>query len=388
LVRAARSRCAQWAWLLATVCLLAVVSAAAQTAPASAAAKPAAAKPAPPSEPPIPLVQFFGVTPPKPPSATLVWSVALDKNSLSAPERDSQFTGQRRAVFVADRVVAIFELAPEVSRGGRPVRRFRLTSVDAKTGEIKAREETEANSFPSLYATDDDHIVVGHASLTRLNPDLTESGEHYAESADGHILGISPDGSTLARRASRETELLNADTLTSTGIRIKGPQPSANSKHFVLSDAPIWAQQFPKDLAFLTLFDQQAPHLLLHGYCGGTPVFLAEEKILTLGCGKITILDLSGTLIKELPLGAAYGRFAGVSRDTSKFAILSSNYPIGDPSYRSTEVFTLYSAESYEAVATITPETLPEEHSWSAFSRDGTAFLCGGPKRLAVYKLP
>jgi hypothetical protein len=250
------------------------------------------------------------------------------------------------------------------------------------------REDTEDSSFPSLYATDDEHVVIGHSSLSRLNPNLTESGEHYAETGHGHIIGISPDGTTLARRTEHETELLNADTLVSTGIHIKGPHPSANNKHVVLCGDPLWAHQFPQDLAFLTLFDEQMPHLLYHGRCGGTPVFLAEEKILTIGCGKITILDLSGALLKELPLGAVYGRFAGISRDNSKFAILSSDYPIGDPSYRSTEIFTIYSAESYDAVATVTPETLPEEHSWSAFSRDGTQFLCGGPKRLALYKLP
>jgi hypothetical protein len=333
-------------------------------------------------------VQLFRTTPPKAPAATFLWAVALDKESLSLPERDSEFTSQRRAVMVGDRVVAIFELAPEVSRGGRPVRRFRLSSVNAKSGEIMTREDTEDSSFPSLYATDDDHVVIGHSTLTRLNPNLSESGEHYTETGHGHILGISPDGSTLARRTDRETELLNADTLVSTGIHIKGPRPSANNKHFVLSDASIWAQQFPRDLAFLTIFDQQMPHLLYHGKCGGKPVFLAEEKILSIGCGKITLVDLSGTLIKELPLGAVYGRFAGVSRDNSKFAILSSDYPIGDPSYRSQETFTIYSAESYEAIATVTPEALPEEHSWSSFSRDGTQFLCGGPKRLALYKLP
>jgi hypothetical protein len=333
-------------------------------------------------------VQLFNPEQPKLPQAALVWSMALDKNALSLPANDSEFTRLRSAAIAGERVVAIFEIYSDVSRGGRPVRRFRLNSIDLKTGKIVTREDTESYSFPYLYATDDDHIVVGHASLARLNPDLTESGEHFKESAHGHVIAISPDGSTLARRTEKETELLSADTLLSTGMHIKGPEPSAVSKSAVLSNDKFWVKQFPRDASFVTLYDEQMPHLLYHGKCGGRPLFLSEEKILFIGCGKITLLDKLGGPVKEIPLNAAYARFAGVSRDNSKFAILSSSYPLGDPSYKSKELFTIYSAETYEPIATVAPETLPEEHSWSAFSRDGTLFLSGGPKQLALYRIP
>jgi hypothetical protein len=221
---------------------------------------------------------------------------------------------------------------------------------------------------------------------------LSESGEKFNENGHGRTVSISPDGSELAHWLGGETELLNASTLipsaTRLGVRGRGPEPDAVSKSAVLSDDARWASQFPKDLRFVTLFEGIRPHILYHGPCGGRPEFISEGKILFVGCNKVTVIDTTGKVLKEIPLSAAYGGFAGVSRDGLRFAIVSSDYSAGDPAYKPDELFTIYNSDTYEVVATVTPETSAAARSWSAFSPDGKLFLCGSPQKLSLYRIP
>jgi len=340
--------------------------------------------PAPPTAPLQPAVPDQPKTLP----AELMWSVEPAKDAMPILPAESEYASQRSAVVVGDRVDLVFEVSSEISRGGRPVNTYRLLSLDRTTGEVQGQKQIQGQTLPSILATDDDHLLLVHPSVTRLNPDLTESGEKFEEAGHGQSAFISPDGSVLAHWTGKSTELLDAHTLRFTGIQIKGSEPISVSKRTILTNDTFWSNQFPKDLSFITLIDQRSPHLLYRGPCGGRPAFLSETKILSTGCGKATVLDLSGRILKDLPLGAAFGWFAGVSRDGSRFAISSSDYPISDPSYAATEVFTIYDAETYAPVATVAPQTLPEARSWSGFSMDGHMFLSGSAKKLNLYKIP
>jgi hypothetical protein len=318
----------------------------------------------------------------------LVWSVVVDDDAPAVLPTEAGFVGTRSVVIAGDRAVALFETDAEISHGGRPVSTFRLVSLVLKTGEVKNQKEIQGQSFPNLFSTSDDHLILGHTSLTRLNPDLSESGEKYQETGSGRTLSISPDGSVLAHWSDHETELLDARTLSAEGVRIAGPEAAAVSPNAILSDDVRWASQFPQDLTFITLSDAHTSRLLYRGRCGGRPAFLSAGKIVFIGCGKVSVIDATGKVLKELPLGGAYGGFAGVSRDGSSFAIESSDYSIGDPSCKPDELFTIYNAETYESVATVAPDPPSQERSWSAFSPDGKLFLCGSPKRLTLYRIP
>ncbi len=326
------------------------------------------------------------------PEAERLWTVALDPDAPPVLPTEAAFAGTRSAVLVGDRAVALFKTGFDVSDGGRPLSTYRLVSLDLKTGAVKDQKEIQGQSFPDLFAAADDHLILGHTSLARLNPDLTASGEEYKETGQGRTLSISPDGSEMAHWDGGKTELLDARTLSLTGVRIgmegKWPEPAAVSKSAVLSADARWVSQFPRDLTFVARIDAVGPHLLYRGPCGGQPAFLADGKIVFIGCRKVTVIDTAGKVLKELPLGAAYGDFAGVSRDGSRFAIVSTNYSAGDPSYQPDELFTIYNSETYEAVAVVAPETSSEARSWSAFSPDGKMFLSGGAKKLSLYKIP
>ena len=360
------------------------------TLPAKAQAPPAAKQPAPAVTPaPAPATaQPAAQESLKTPPAELLWSVEPAKDALPVLPTESGFASLRSAVIVADRVDLVFEVSSEISRGGRPVNTYRLLSLDRTTGEVKGQKEIQGQTLPSILAADDDHLLLVNPSVTRLNPDLTESGEKFEEKSHGQSAFISPDGSVLAHWSGKNTELLDAHTLRFTGVQIKGPEPISVSKRAILTTDSFWSNQFPKDLSFITLIDQRSPHLLYRGPCGGRPAFLSETKILSTGCGKAAVLDIYGKILKDIPLAAAFGWFAGVSRDGSRFAISSSDYPITDPSYAATEVFTIYDAETYAPVATVAPQTLPDARSWSAFSMDGHAFLSGSAKKLNLYKIP
>jgi hypothetical protein len=371
----------------------AVKPAAVPAAPAknASAAKPAPAPQPPPGPPPPPPIA--SPLPPFPniPAAQLLWSAVLDKDAPTPLRPDSEAIRLRSAAIAGDRAVAVFEAHPEASRGGRPLTTYRLATVDLATGKVLAQQDLPAPSRPSLFATDDGHLLLAQASVTRLNPDLTESGEKFADPsrtvARREIL-LAPDGATLAWSGDGTTLFLDAHTLQPTGLRLKSPLPAAASKSSLLSTAPVWSSQFPKDLGFVALYDGRSPRLLYRGPCAGHPVFLRDDKILTVACSKVTILDLTGKLLKELPVGAAFGTFAGASRDGSRFAIESSDYPVVDPSYNATELFTIYDAATFLPVATVTPDSLPDTRSWSAFSQDGKSFFCGSAKKISLYRIP
>ncbi|MGC9157649.1 MAG: hypothetical protein ACP5FH_01570 [Terracidiphilus sp.] len=326
------------------------------------------------------------------PQAARLWSVALAPDALPVLPEEAALEATRSAVIVADRAVALFQTGFEVSVGGRPLSTYQLVSLDLKSGAVKDQEEIQGQSFPDLFATADDHLILGHTSLVRLNPDLTASGEKFKQDGAGETLAISPDGSRMAHWSGGETELLDARTLALSGVRLGGgdkwPPPAAAGKSAVLSSDARWMSRFPRDLSFVTLIDAAGPHLLYRGSCGGRPAFLSEGKILFVACRRVTVIDSAGKVLKEFPLGAAYGGFAGVSRDGSRFAIVSTNYSVGDPSYQPDELLTIYNSATYEPVAVVAPQTSSQARSWSAFSPDGKLFLAGDAKMLSLYAIP
>jgi hypothetical protein len=93
-------------------------------------------------------------------------------------------------------------------------------------------------------------------------------------------------------------------------------------------------------------------------------------------------------MLKQVALSAPYGRFAGVSRDGSRFALETSAYPPNDPAFNAAEVFTVYDAASFEPVATVQPDALFDGQPWSAFATDGHMFLSGSANKLSLYRIP
>jgi hypothetical protein len=52
------------------------------------------------------------------------------------------------------------------------------------------------------------------------------------------------------------------------------------------------------------------------------------------------------------------------------------------------ERFVIYSVDTWEPVAEVTPDALAEEQSWTAFSPGGSLFVVGSPLKLTLYLLP
>ena len=323
----------------------------------------------------------------KTPAAQSVWSVQLEGNAGTGLDAVSVFASQHDAAIAGDRVVAIYPTQPEISRGGRPVIGYRMVSLDLTNGKVKGEKQIEGQSPPFLFATDDGHIDYGRSSLIRINPDLTETGEKFNE-AEGRITAISPDGSTLAHWTQQGTEIVSADTFAVSGGPIRGPEPAAVSKSTLLIDDPRWARDFPQDISFVALLDRGRPYLLYHGKCGGHPEFLADDKFIFVGCGKATIMDTTGKVLKEIPLAGGHGWFAGVSRDGSRFALGASEYPAGDPSFEAGALITVYDAVTNEPLATVPTEAGLGRRPWTAFAQDGHSFLCGDPDKLTLYRIP
>jgi len=373
---------------MAAAILMQAAGAAAQTQKPPATPKPTATQNVTTSPGQTPPGQTqLGPAEAKIPLAQIVWTVQLDASAGTPLQTGSVFASQRSAVIAGDRVVAIFPSQPEISRGGRPVVSYRMVSLDLTTGRVKVDKQVEGQSLPYLFATDDGHIDYGRSSLIRVNPDLSETGDRFAET-EGRISAISPDGSTLAHWSEQGTEIVNADSLSASGGLIRGPEPAAVSKSMLLIDDLRWAGEFPQDFSFVVLLDRNRPHLLYHGKCGGRPEFLADDKLLFIGCGKATIMDTAGKVLKEIALAGGHGWFAGVSRDGSRFALVASEYPTADPSYEAGALITVYDAASFEPLATVATEPGSGKRPWTAFAQDGHLFLSGDPDKLTLYRIP
>jgi len=159
---------------------------------------------------------------------------------------------------------------------------------------------------------------------------------------------------------------------------------SVSNKGFV-TDNVHWISQYPKDLSFVTYTDATGGHLLYHGRCGGRPQFLSDDLVLEPGCKSPLIVDTQGNLVKTLPLKSDFS-FAGVSQNGKRFALQVASFS-GMHSLKQ-ERFVVYSVETWEPVAEVTPDELAEEQSWTALSPDGSMIVVGSPLKLTLYHIP
>jgi hypothetical protein len=312
----------------------------------------------------------------------------LDKNASSAMNTGSSFASRRQVVFAANRILVSYEAGAAPYEGNTPMAVFRLVSIDVRTGAVKNTKEFVGKwgSTPYLYSTKDEHVIYGNWTLTKLNPDLSESGPRFAPD-HGRAIYMSPDGSTIAWETTPGTTLIDASTLTPTDRRLTESVPTSVSTRAVVTDNSWWIRDFPKDKGFVTLIDEKEKRLLYHGACGGRPEFLNDERVFVAGCGKIWILDLQGKILRETEKRAGEINFAGVSRNGRRFAVAYSDGS-GDPFRLTYEYFVIYDTETAQEIAVMRVKALPERQSWSALSPDGTHFVVGNQYELNLYRLP
>jgi hypothetical protein len=336
----------------------------------------------------------------KPPPPMRVWSVGpLTKGysvtgiaigaggaTLTAPHLDSQtgsiFTATRSVVFAGDRVV----VALHTTAMPQPI--YELLSLDAKTGEVKNVRELTNFGLRGIFATNDAHVIVSGSSVLRLTPDLKDDGnfDYYATGhKHGRVQNVAPDGSTLGNATSPGYELLDAQTLKPTLLTSDGVvDTSVNSMGFV-TDNVHWIGDYPKDHSSVTYTDATGKHMLYHGNCGGRPQFLSNNLILEPGCKSPIIIDMHGNIVRTLHMKGAFS-YAGVSQNGKRFALQLASFS-GMHDLKQ-EHFAIYSVDTGEAIAEVTPYAPAEEQSWTAFSPDGSMFIVGSPLKLTLYRLP
>ena len=118
---------------------------------------------------------------------------------------------------------------------------------------------------------------------------------------------------------------------------------------------------------------------------GGRPQFLREDRILTATCKTARILDTQGNIIKTIAQRDPVS-FAGVSQNGKRFALQVATFSSTHSLKR--EAFVVYSVETGEPIAEVTPDSLADEQSWTALSPDGSMIVVGSPQRLTLFRLP
>jgi hypothetical protein len=341
------------------------------------------------------------------PPPTRVWSVGpLTKSepvmgiafgaggaTATAPHVDTQtgsiFAATRSVVFAGDRIVLASRVEMRRVEGSQnPAAVYQLLSLDAKSGKVRNTREILAFGSLQVFATNDEHVIVSGRTVMRFTPDLKEAGS-FDYQARGHKFGsvenISPDGSTLGNATSPGLELIDARTLTATMLTDRPIVATGVSSKAVVSDSPWWIQDYPKEKSFVTLTDDKGQHLIFHGDCGGRPQFLSDDRVLTANCKIARILDTEGKILKTITTNDPIS-FAGVSQNGERFALQVASF--SDTHSIKRERFVVYSVDSGEPVAEVTPDVPGEEQSWTALSSDGSMIVVGSPLKLTLYRLP
>ena len=320
--------------------------------------------------------------------AKKIWSVVLSSGTWEAMNTSSGFGATRQLVFAGDRILAVFDAGLQSYEGNQPMTRYKLVSLDLKTGEVRNSKEFAGRwgAMPYLFAASDGHAILETTSLTKLNPDLSEAGPVLALDRGSANL-MSPDGSTMAWETFPGTVLLDSSSLKPVGRLTQASALTAVRGKAVLTDNIHWIDDFPTESSFVTMIDEGGQHLLFHGDCGSRPEFLSEARVMLVSCGKIKIMDIQGKPLAEGAPDGSPAAFAGVSQNGRRFALEYSGER-GDPSYLLYEYFIVYDSQTAAAVAKISMTDLPARQSWSAFSPDGAYFAAGSPKRLSLFRLP
>ena len=302
--------------------------------------------------------------------------------TVTAPHVDSQtgsiFAATRSVVFAGDRIVLtskVGERRVEGTQNSETV--YQLLSLDVRTAEVRDTREIHALM---VFATNDAHIIVSQDivsrdSVMRLMPDLKDAGsfEYQAEAKKyWRLQNISPDGSTLGISTHPGYLLVDAQTLKTRRLTTDIVEDTSVSSKAVVDDEP-------------SLKDEKGEHSIFHGRCVGRPVFLSDDLLLTATCKVARIMDTQGKVLRIISLHDQVA-FAGVSQNGKRFALQVASFS-GLHSIKQ-ERFVVYSVDSGEPVAEVTPEELAEEQSWTAFSSDGSLFVVGSPLKLTLYRLP
>lgn len=326
----------------------------------------------------LPCLLAFAQAAKQPPNAHRLWSTVLEKGTWQAMNTGSDFAATRQVAFAGDRVLAIFDTGFSQYEDKQPMSKYRLLSLDVKTGEIKNSREFAGywGDMPFVFATNDGHVILEQGSLTSVNPDLSEAGPKFNVD-HGRVINMSPDGSTMAWETTPGTILLDSHTLTPAGKRFAESVPSSVSATAVLTSNIWWSRDYPKDNTFVALSNEHGLRLLFHGNCGLPAKFLNNETVMVIGCGKIRTMNVWGTILKEAAIGGPAG-FAGVSQNGKRFALDFSDER-GDPSLLLYEYFTIFDTETLHPIAMVRISDMPERQSWSAFSPDGQYFVAGNP---------
>jgi hypothetical protein len=341
------------------------------------------------------------------PQPTRLWSVGpLTKSepvtgitfgaggaTVTPPHVDSQtgsiFASTRSVVFAGDRIVVASMVGMRRVEGSQATEQvYQLLSLDANTGEVKNSRDFIGFGARAIFATNDAHAIVSGTSVLRLTPDLKDEGSfdyHATGHKFGRVQNVSPDGSTLGNATSPGFELVDAQTLKATQLTASPAVDTSVSNKGFVTDNAHWTRDYPKDHSFITYTDALGEHLLYHGNCGGRPQFLSDDLVLEPGCKNPLIFDTNGNLVRTISVEGAFS-YAGVSQNGKRFALQIASFS-GRHSIKQ-ERFVIFSVNTGEPIAEVTPDELADEQSWTAFSPDGSMFVVGSPLKLTLYRLP
>lgn len=218
------------------------------------------------------LLAAFAQTTTAPPEAQVVWSIMLPNEDFLGMNTASQYLAQRQVIIVGDRVVVAYEASRAPYEEKQPMSRYRLVSLDLRTGAVKNSKEFVGGwgiGMPHIYVADDGRPMFVHRRLTSSPDDNTMAWAISPGNTPFDVHTLSPTGETLQFSDSliptREDDVFNLNIFWN-GLngRFAGVSQKGNRFSFEFNDS---RGDFPKVIyEYFVIYDAETkqPVAIVH----------------------------------------------------------------------------------------------------------------------------
>jgi hypothetical protein len=201
-------------------------------------------------------------------------------------------------------------------------------------------------------------------------------------------LDLSKAGSLVDPSKGWSRFTLLSDTAWSWSVAPKVPEPSGDAV-FPRRPMHFKAESARGEGIDLWLEDGGQRRLLIHYRCGEIALYqISEDRVLATSCTQWGVFDLQGNQVGGDDFVRPEVRFAAVSQDHRRFAVIVFLVGFGDPPHLEEETIVVYDTAGARPVLAVNFDRLPQPESWAALSPDGGLLAVGADHTLRVFGRP
>lgn len=130
-------------------------------------------------------------------------------------------------------------------------------------------------------------------------------------------------------------------------------------------------------------------HFLTHYRCSEIALYqISEDRVLAIACAQWGLFDTRGNQVGFHDLVRPNVRFAAVSQDRRRFAVIIFLVGFGDPPHLEEETIAVYDTANAHPMSAVKLSPVPLVESWGALSPDGSLLAVGAQPTLRLFQSP